>query len=189
MKAKTIKALDAVIASLEQLKEALESEATKSGGGSDDEDTGKVSRTGKSAKAAGVPAKGKKPAAEPEDSDDDDLDDGGDDDDDDDGDELPLPKGGKVAAKTASAKKAASAKDKAKKGDDEKVTLDTVKAKLTEVMNTASLGKGKVVAILKKYGATKSSELDESEYAAVVKACDTALALAGDDEGDDDDDV
>lgn len=181
MKAKTIKALDAIIAGLEELKEALSSEASKSGGDADDEDTGKVSgRKGKAAPAK-VPAAGKKSRPVPDDDDDLDGDDsaGSEEEDlgDDDGDVEP-PKGKKAAAKSAPVKgKAAPAKGKKPAADeDEGPTLDTVKEKLTAVMEEESLGKPKVLAILKKFNAARSSDLDESDYPAVIKACDKLLA-------------
>ncbi len=190
MKAKTIKALDAIIAGLEELKEALELEASKSGSGADDADTGKVSSARKPAKSAGVPAKGK--GSRPAPDDDDDLDeadaDADDSDDEDDEDDAPPPPKAAVKGRTkaAAAPAAKKAKPTATKG--KAVTIDAVKEKLTEVMTEASLGKAAVLKILKKHGASKSSELDEDDYAAVIKACDAALATveeSDDDEGDD----
>jgi hypothetical protein len=183
LKAKTIKALDAVIAALEEWSEALKSEADKSGDSVDDEDTGSVSGRGKPAKAAPVPGKGK--TARPAPDDDDDVD--GEDDSDGD-DDLPAAKPavkGKAAAKPAAK---SAAKGKAKASED---NIDTVKEKLTAVMNEGSLGKARVVKILKKFGATRSSELDEGDYAAVIKACDAALAAAAAlaDAGDEEEDV
>lgn len=189
MKAKTIKALDAVIAGLEELKDALEAEASKSGSDAGDADTGKVSGSKKPAKPGGVPAAGKKSRPAPDDDDDvdGDADDADADDDADEEDELPPPKTsvkGKTAAKTA-AKPAAktAAKGKAKANE---VTIEEVKDKLTEVMNHESLGKAAVLKILKKHGAAKSAELDEADYAAVVAACTKALDAAEDDEDEDD---
>lgn len=193
MKAKTIKALDAIIAGLEELKGALEIEASKSGGAADDEDTGKVSGSKAPAKAGRVPAKGK--PARPAPDDDDDVDDGDSDDaddsdDEDDEEDLPpakAPVKGKPAAKTAAkpaAKTAAKGKAKGKE-----VTLDEVKEQLTAVMNNGALGKKAVLGILKKYDATKSAELDESDYAAVVKACAAAIESASADSDDEDEDV
>lgn len=189
MKAKTIKALDAVIAGLEELKEALEMEASKSGSAADDEDSGKVSGPGKKAKAAVVPAAGKKSKAAPPPDDDEDDDDGvdGDDDADDEDDDLPPPKTpvkGKAAAPAA--KKTAAKKGKAEEAT---ATIGKVKEKLTAVMNEATLGKAAVLKILKKHGATKSAELEEEDYAAVIKACDAALASVPDEADDEDEDV
>ena len=183
VKAKTIKAYDSLIAALEELKDALSAEATKSGSAADDEDPGEVPRRGRPAKAASVPAAGKKSRAVPDD--DDDVD--GDTDDDSEDDDLPPAKPavakGKPAAKTA-AKPAA--KTAAKKGG---ASLDTVKEKLTDVMNEESLGKARVLKILKKHGAARSADLAEEDYAAVIKACDAAMAevASADDDGEDDD--
>ena len=181
MKAKTIKALDGLIAALEEVKDALEAEATKSGDSADDGDTEQVSGRGAKAKSGSVPAKGKKPRPVP----DDDADVDGDEDTgaDAEDDDLPDPKAA-VKGKAAAAKKpAAAAKGKAKKGGDE-ADLDTVKEKLTAVMNEESLGKARVLKILKKYGATRSAELGEDDYAAVIKACDVALAETTDADDD-----
>lgn len=167
MKAKTIKAIDAIIAGLEELKEALASEASKSGGDADDEGAGKVSGRGGKAAAGKVPAAGKKSRPAPDD--DGDVD-GDDDAGDDDGEVEPPKKAGVKAGAKPAAKGKASAKD------EDEPDLDAVKAKLTAVMNEEELGKPKVVAVLKKFNATKSAELDESDYAAVIKACDKLLA-------------
>lgn len=89
----------------------------------------------------------------------------------------------KPAAKTA-AKPAAKTAAKGKKPvtDEDEITLDTVKEKLTAVMNNPDLGKEIVKKILGKYGATRSAELDEEHYEAVCKICDKKLAeVAGDD--------
>ena len=201
MKAKTIKALDALIAALEELKEALESEANKSGGSADEPAAGKVSGSKGKTKAGGVPAAGKKSRAVPDD--DGDVDepdaDADDTDADDDDDDLPPPKAAK--GKTAAPVKGKAAKEeppvkgkaaaKGKKATDETDgDLDAVKENLTAVMNHASLGKERVVKILKKYGATRSAELGEDDYGAVIAACKKALAeVADSDDGDDDDDL
>ena len=185
MKAKTLKALDELIAALEGVKDALEAETTKSGDSADDGDNGKVSGRDKKAGAGGVPAKGKKSRPVPDDDADVDGDDDADADADADAedDDLPDPKAA-VKGKAAAAKKpAAAAKGKAKKGGDE-ADLDTVKEKLTAVMNEESLGKARVLKILKKYGATRSAELGEDDYAAVIKACDVALAETTDADDD-----
>lgn len=180
MKAKTIKALDGLIAALEECKDALEAEANKSGDSADDGDNGKVSGRNKKTGAGAVSGKGAKsrPAS------DDDASVDGDDDPDADDDELPEPTAAVKKSKTAPAKKTTAAKGKTKKGDDEP-DLDTVKEKLTAVMNEESLGKARVLKILKKYSATRSAELDESDYAAVIKACNAALAETATDEDDD----
>lgn len=186
MKAKTIKAIDSIIAGLEELKEALESEASKSGGDADDEDTGKVSGRKGTAKAGKVSAAGKKSRPAPDDDDDLDGDaDASSEDEDvgDDGDVDP-PKGKKPAAKAAPVKGKAAAKGKKTDDDDDGPTLETVKEKLTAVMEEESLGKPKVLAVLKKFGAAKSSDLEEGDYPAVIKACDKLLATV---ETEDDD--
>jgi hypothetical protein len=175
LKAKTIKALDTIIAGLEELKVCIEAVTTKSGGGADDEDTGEVPRRGKPAKAAAVPAARKKSRAVPDDDDELDGDADGDGEEGDDDDDLPpaKPAAKKVAAKKAPAKKAA-----ADDGDDE---FETVRASLTKVMNVESLGKPRVLKILKKYGAERAADLDAGDYAAVLKLCKAALAEADDD--------
>ena len=188
MKAKTLKALDELIAALEGVKDALEAETTKSGDSADDGDNGKVSGRNKKAGAGGVPAKGKKPRPVPDDDADVDGDDDADADAEEGDDDLPDPKAA-VKGKAAAAKKpAAAAKGKAKKGGDE-ADLDTVKEKLTAVINEESLGKARVLKILGKYGAARSAELDESDYPAVIKACNTALAETAGAADDADDDV
>ena len=184
MKAKTIKALDAVIAGLEELKEALESEASKSGSGADDAGPGKVSGSKKPAKSAGVPAKGK--GSRPAPDDDDDVDDGDEPDDTDDDDEVPTPKAA-VKGKAAAVKGKAAAATKGKSKAKAEATLEDVKTALTNVMNEGSLGKAAVLKILKKYGAAKSSDLEEDDFAAVIKACEAQLAAVETDEDDEDD--
>lgn len=196
MKAKTIKALDALIAALEELKEALELEANKSGGSADEPAAGKVSGSKGKAKADGVPAAGKKSRAVPDDDGDVDDTDTDDDSDTDDDDDLPPPKAakgkaaapvkGKAAKEEPPAKGKAAAKGK-KATDEEEGDLDAVKEALTEVMNHADLGKERVVKILKKHGAAKSADLDEDDYAAVITACKKAMAEVADSDGDDDD--
>jgi hypothetical protein len=78
-----------------------------------------------------------------------------------------------------------TAKGKAKK--EAEADLDTTREKLTAVMNTESLGKATVVKILKKFGATKSAELEEDDYAGVIKACDAALATVEESEEEEED--
>jgi len=136
----------------------------------------------------GNQGKGSRPAPD----DDDDVDDGDDadtdDGDDEDEDDVPPPKAAVKGKAKAAAPAPAAKKGKAAAAKGKAVTLDAVKEKLTEVMTEASLGKAAVLKILKKHGATKSSELDEEDYAAVIKACDAALATVeaeDDDEGDD----
>jgi hypothetical protein len=179
LQAKTIKALDALIAALEECADALKAEANKSGDTPDDEDTGSVPRRGRPAKSGAVSGKGK--AARPAPDDDDDMDGDADDSADDGDDDLPpakAPVKGKAPAKPA-AKPAAKGKKVEAEAD-----IDAVKEKLTAVMNEDSLGKDRVVRILKKFGAARSSDLDEGDYAAVIKACDVALAEVGDEEED-----
>lgn len=163
--------MDALIAALEDVKEALEEGANKSGDGADDEGTGKVSGRGKSAKAGGVPASGKKPRAVPDDNDGVDESDPDDTDVDPEPEDLPEPEEAPVKPKGKPAAKTAPAKKTAKKT----VDLDAVRAALTSVMNNDDLGKPAVLKVLKKFGATKSTEVAEEDFETVIAACEKLL--------------
>lgn len=175
MKAKKIKALDTIIAGLEALKECLDSEASKSGDSADDEDTVEVPKRGKSAKAAAVPAARKKSRAVPDDDDDLDGDDAGDDDD---GEEDDVPPA-KAAAKKVAAKKTAAAPA------GKNAAFEKVRTALSSVLEHESLGKARVLKILKKYGAERAADLEATDYPAVLAACKTALASVAEEEDDD----
>lgn len=180
--AKALKALDTLIAALEEVKEVLETETSKSRGDADDADSGEVSRSRSKAKPASVPAKGKKSRPDPDDADD--LDDGDVDADADDDDEFTDPeeapvkpaKGKKpapAAAKKAAGKKAKPAADD---DDDDSDSLAGVKRRLTSINNHKELGMPFVKKVLSRFGAERSADLDESDYGSVSAAADKMLA-------------
>ena len=185
MSAKTIKALDAVIAGLEELKDALELDASKSGSAAGDEDTGTVSvGRPKKPKNDAVPAKGKKSRPVPDDDDDvagDADEDEADDDDAEEEDDLPEPK---AAVKGAAAKKVAPVKTAAAgKAGSKEMSFEDFKSKLQasiKVIETEGVRK-----VLKKFGAARASEVEQADYAKVLKSCDAAVKAAADDEADD----
>ncbi len=167
---KVLKALDALIAALEEIKEALEGETSKSGGAADAAASRKVSKSGgKAADDELPPARGKSRKASDDDAD---LDDGdvGDDDD--------LPPPSKTAAKKTATKKTAAKKS----GDDDEITLEMVRDKLTEIVkNEDAGGRPKAFAILKKYGGgvTASADLEEEHFEDVYNACVKVLDALG----------
>lgn len=89
--------------------------------------------------------------------------------------ETPPPKKG--AKGGAKAKAAAPAEP-----EDEEITLDSLKAKITEVVE--SKGKDAAKDILKKYKVAKLSDLPEAKY--VKLDADLTAALADGEESDDD---
>lgn len=210
MKAKTIEALDSLIAALENLKEALEGEASKSGDSADDESSGKVSGSKRKAGAAAVPSKGKgkagkKGGARDDDDDDsdgsDDEDDedsdssGAGDDDDDDDESTPPPKGVKAgkAAKGKPAKEEKPAKGKKAKAskaddDDDAITQEKVRALATSIIQKSEDGKKIVLGVLGKYKAKRIADLEESDYEAVHGKLTKELAKLSDEDDDEDDD-
>ena len=205
MKAKTIEALDGVISALEELKEALEAEASKSGDDADAENTGKVAgRKGKTGSGA-VSSSGKgKTRGKAATSDDDDADGNaaGDDDDNDSGDAgddddspPPKPKGlkdkaGKAAAGKPAAKTTGKAKPKVVKEPDE-FDADAVRDLLNTIITEFEGGRDEALKILKKFDAQKVAELDkdadtyESVWRAAFKRYKVLKAAAAEDTSDD----
>ena len=92
--------------------------------------------------------------------------------------EAPAPK--TKAAPAAKGKAAPAAKGKAKA-----VTLVEVRDALREV--SQKLGKDVAVGILGEFDCAKVSEVEEGDYAELVKACNEALE-AGEEEAEDDED-
>lgn len=74
--------------------------------------------------------------------------------------------------------------DKPAKKGGKKVTLDTVKDKLTDFVNEK--GKKEAVKLLKEFGAKNAAEIEEDDYAKFIAAVDKVLA--GDDDEDEDED-
>jgi len=87
------------------------------------------------------------------------------------------------AAKAAKGKAAPAAKGKAAA---KAVTLVEVRDALRDV--SQKLGKDVAVGILGEFDCAKVSEVEEGDYAELVKACNEALA-AGEEEADEDDDI
>ena len=100
--------------------------------------------------------------------------------------EAPAPK--TKAAPAAKGKAAPAAKGKAApaaKGKAKAVTLVEVRDALREV--SQKLGKDVAVGILGEFDCAKVSEVEEGDYAELVKACNEALE-AGEEEAEDDED-
>ena len=88
-------------------------------------------------------------------------------------------------AKAAPAKAAPAAKGKAAPAKGKAVTLVEVRDALREV--SQKLGKDVAVGILGEFDCAKVSEVEEGDYAELVKACTEALE-AGEEEAEDDED-